>query len=82
MAALGLPVYINAEILLPITAALLGKGLGIGAVVALVITGLGMSASEIAVLTAFLRPRLIAALALSFFLVAVAGGMLTVVLAG
>lgn len=82
MAVLGMPAYINAEILLPITAALLDKGLGVGAVVALVITGLGMSASEVALLTAFLRPRLIAALAVSFFLVATAGGLLIVLLAG
>ncbi len=82
MAALGLPVYINSEILLPITAALLHKGLGVGPVVALVITGLGMSASEVALLTAFFRPRLIAALAISFFLVAVVGGLLAAALAG
>lgn len=81
MAALGLPVYINAEILLPITAALVGKGVGIGAVVALVIAGLGMSASEVALLTAFFRPRLIAALVASFFLMAVAGGLITAILA-
>lgn len=82
MAALGLPVYINAEMLLPITAALLDKGLGVAPVVALVITGLGMSASEVALLTAFFRPRLIAALAISFFLFAVVGGLLAAALAG
>lgn len=82
MAALGLPVYINAEMLLPITAGLLDKGLGVGPVVALVITGLGMSASEVALLTAFFRPRLIVALAISFFLVAVVGGLLAAALAG
>lgn len=82
MAALGLPVYINSEILLPITAALLAKGLGVGPVVALAITGLGMSASEVGLLTAFFRPRLIAALAISFFLVAVVGGLLAAALAG
>lgn len=82
MAALGLPVYINSEILLPITAALLAKGLGVGPVVALVITGLGMSASEVALLTALFRPRLIAALAISFFLVAVVGGLLAAAFAG
>lgn len=82
MAIAGLPVYINAEILLPVTAALLDKGMGVGAVVALVITGLGMSASEVALLTAFFRPRLIATLVLSFFLIAVGGGALAVIVAG
>lgn len=80
-AAFGLPVYINAEILLPIVAALLERGMGIGAVVALIITGLGMSASEIVILTGFFRPRLIAALVLSFFAVAVGGGVLAALVA-
>ncbi|MGH2349270.1 MAG: permease [bacterium] len=82
MAALGLPIYVNAEILLPITAALLAKGVGVGSVVALTVTGLGMSASEVALLTAFFRPRLIAALAISFFAMAVVGGLLATVLVG
>ncbi|MBI3974438.1 MAG: permease [Chloroflexi bacterium] len=82
MALLGLPVYINAEILLPITAALLDKGMGIGAVVALVITGLGMSASEVALLTGFFRLPVIAALAAGFLAVAVAGGALATLVAG
>ncbi|MGH2354724.1 MAG: permease, partial [Chloroflexota bacterium] len=82
MALLGLPVYLNAEILLPITAALLDKGMGVGAVVALVITGLGMSASEVALLTGFLRLRVIVALAVGFLAVAVAGGALATLVAG
>lgn len=82
MAAFGLPVYINAEILLPITAALLDRGMGTGAVMALVITGLGMSASEVALLTGFFRSRLIAALMLSFFVVAVGGGALAALVGG
>lgn len=82
MAALGLPLYINAEILLPVTAALLDKGMGIGAVMALVITGLGMSASGVILLTGFFSPRTIAALVLSFFAVAVGGGALATLVAG
>jgi uncharacterized membrane protein YraQ (UPF0718 family) len=82
MAALGLPLYINAEILLPVTAALLDKGIGPGAVVALVIAGLGMSASEVVLLMGFFRLRLIVALVLSFFAVAVGGGALAGLVAG
>jgi uncharacterized membrane protein YraQ (UPF0718 family) len=82
LAALGLPIYINAEILLPIAAALLDKGVGTGAVVALVITGLGMSAPGVELLAGFFRPRLIVALVLSFFAVAVGGGALAGLVAG
>lgn len=81
MAAIGLPVYINAEILLPITAALLDKGIGPGPVMAFVITGLGLSAAEVVLLTGIFRVRVIAALVLSFFAIAVAGGSLASLLA-
>lgn len=82
MAAIGLPLYINAEILLPIAATLVNKGIGIGAVLALVIVGLGMSASEIPLLTSLFRTRLIAALVLSYFALAVGVGMLASTVAG
>ena len=42
----------------------------------------GPSRSEVALVTTFFRPRLIAALAISFFLVAVVGGLLAAALAG
>lgn len=42
-AAMGIPLYVNAETFFPITAALLDKGVGTGPVVALVITSMGVS---------------------------------------
>lgn len=74
LAAIGIPIYINAEILLPIAAALLDRGLSEGAVMAIVITGLGLSLPELSLLRGFFRMRVIVALVLSSFGVAVASG--------
>jgi uncharacterized membrane protein YraQ (UPF0718 family) len=73
-AALGVPIYVNAETFFPITAALLGKGMGIGAVVALVVTSMGVSLPEVSVLAGIFRPRLIAAFVVSVFVVAIGSG--------
>jgi len=43
----------------PTAAAILDKGLGVGGVMALVITGLGVSLSELTLLTGFFRLRVI-----------------------
>jgi uncharacterized membrane protein YraQ (UPF0718 family) len=75
-AALGVPIYVNAETFFPITAALLGKGMGIGAVVALVVTSMGVSLPEVSVLAGIFRPRLIAALVVSVFAVSIGSGAL------
>jgi len=79
-AALGVPVYVNAETFFPITAALLGKGMGVGPVVALVVTSMGVSVPEVAMLAGLFRFRLVAALVTSVFAVAVcSGGLFTLV---
>ena len=49
-AALGVPMYVNAETFFPISAALIEKGVGIGAVMALIITSMGVSVPEVALL--------------------------------
>ncbi|MDD4623201.1 MAG: permease [Kiritimatiellae bacterium] len=49
-AALGVPMYIRAETVIPIGAALIGKGMGVGTVLALVIGGAGASIPEIIIL--------------------------------
>ena len=46
-AAFGVPIYVNAETFFPITSALLAKGMSLGAVVALVVTGMGVSLPEV-----------------------------------
>lgn len=75
-AALGVPMYVNAETFFPISAALLEKGVGVGAVVALVITSMGVSIPEVVLLGGLFRWRLVAILVGSVFAVAVGGGTL------
>jgi uncharacterized protein len=75
-AALGVPMYVNAETFFPISAALLDKGVGVGAVVALVITSMGVSIPEVVLLGSLFRWRLVAVLVGSAFAVAVGGGTL------
>ena len=73
-AAFGVPIYVNAETFFPITSALLEKGMGLGAVVALVITGMGVSLPEVSMLAGLFRARLVAMLVASVFVVAIGSG--------
>jgi uncharacterized protein len=75
-AALGVPMYVNAETFFPISAALLQKGVGVGAVMALIVTSMGVSVPEVVLLGGLFRWRLVAALVASVFAVAVGGGAL------
>lgn len=73
-AAVGIPMYVNAETFFPIAAALLDKGVGIGAVIALVITSMGVSVPEVVLLTSLFRLRLVVVLVVSVFMVAIGSG--------
>lgn len=73
-AALGVPMYIRAETVIPIGAALIGKGMGIGTVLALVVGGAGASIPEIIILSSIFKRRLVCAFVLTVFMVAVATG--------
>lgn len=73
-AALGVPMYVNAETFFPISAALLQKGVGVGAVMGLIITSMGVSLPEVVLLGSMFRWRLVAALVASVFAVAVGSG--------
>jgi len=75
-AAVGVPMYIRAETVIPISAALVGKGMGVGTVLALIIGGAGASIPEMIILGSMFRKKLIAAFALNVFLVAIAAGYL------
>ena len=79
-AALGVPMYIRAETVIPIGAALIGKGMGVGTVLALVVGGAGASIPEIIILGSIFKRRLIFAFVLTVFMVAVAAGYLADVL--
>lgn len=58
-ALIGIPMYIRAETIIPISAVLLTKGMGIGAVMALIIGGAGASIPEVTLLSAIFERRLV-----------------------
>ncbi|MDD4254808.1 MAG: permease [Methanofollis sp.] len=59
-AVIGIPMYIRAETIIPISAVLLEKGMGIGAVMALIIGGAGASIPEVTLLAAIFEKKLVA----------------------
>ncbi len=75
-AAIGVPMYIRAETVIPISAALVGKGMGVGTVLALIIGGAGASIPELILLGSMFRKKLVIAFALNVFLVAILAGYL------
>ena len=74
-AVIGVPMYIRAETLIPISAVLLEKGMGIGAVMALIIGGAGASIPEVTLLAAIFDRRLLAAFVVIILGVAVLAGV-------
>ena len=75
-AAIGVPMYIRAETIIPISAALVGKGMGLGTVLALIIGGAGASIPEMIILGSMFKKKLVLAFALNVFLVAIVAGFL------
>lgn len=73
-AIVGIPLYIRAETAIPIGVALMGKGMNIGAVIALVIGGVGMAIPEMSMLAGIFKPKLVAAIVVTVFLTAVISG--------
>lgn len=72
--------YIRAETVIPIAAALVGKGMGVGTVLALVIGGAGASIPEIIILSSMFKKKLIIAFVLNVFVIAIAAGYLVDIL--
>jgi len=73
-AVIGVPMYIRAETIIPISAALVGKGMGVGTVLALIIGGAGASIPELIILGSMFRRKLIFAFVLNVLAVAVITG--------
>jgi len=76
-AIVGVPLYIRAETIIPIGAILMEKGMGAGAVVALIIGGAGMSIPEISLLSAIFKKDLVAVFIATIFMAATLAGFLT-----
>ena len=74
-AVIGIPLYIRATTAIPIGLALVQKGMGVGAVIALIIGGAGMAIPEMSLLASIFRPRLVGALVGVVFLTAVTAGL-------
>ncbi len=67
-AVIGIPLYVRVEALIPLSAILVGKGMGLGAVMALIIGGGGASITEVILLKSMFRTPMIIA-----FLVVILG---------
>jgi uncharacterized membrane protein YraQ (UPF0718 family) len=74
-AVIGIPLYIRATTAIPIGLALVQKGMGVGAVIALVIGGAGMAIPEMSLLASIFRARLVGALVGVIFITAVTAGL-------
>ncbi|WP_068089247.1 permease [Polycladidibacter stylochi] len=75
-AVIGIPLYIRAEAVIPISAALLGKGMGLGAVMALIIGSAGASLTEVILLKSIFKSKLIYAFVAVILFMAIASGYL------
>ncbi len=73
-AIIGIPLYIRVETMVPISVSLLNKGMGIGAVMALIIGGAGASIPEVSLLASIFKPRLVAVFVVTILTVAILSG--------
>lgn len=75
-AAIGVPLYIRAETLIPIGLSLHTHGMSLGAVMALIIGGAGASIPEVSMLNSIFRPKLVVAFVATVLGVAIAAGFM------
>lgn len=73
-ALVGIPMYIRAETIIPISAVLVQKGMSIGAVMALMIGGAGASIPEIIILGSIFRRKLVIAFVVTILVTAILAG--------
>ena len=75
-AVIGIPLYIRAEAVIPLSAALAAKGMSLGAVMALIIGSAGASLTEVILLKSIFNNKLIIAFLTVIITMAVAAGFL------
>lgn len=73
-AIIGIPLYIRAEAVIPLSAALAAKGMSLGAVMALIIGSAGASLTEVVLLKSIFKNQMIAAFLMVIIGMAVAAG--------
>ena len=75
-AVIGIPLYVRAEALIPLSAVLVTKGMGLGAIMALIIGGAGASLTEVILLKSMFRMPMIIAFLTVILGMAVSAGYL------
>ena len=75
-AVIGVPLYVRVETMIPITVALMGKGMSMGAVVALVIGGAGASIPEVVMLKRIFKGPMLSAFLAAIFSIAIVAGLI------
>lgn len=75
-AVIGIPLYIRAEAVIPISLGLVGKGMGMGAVMALIIGSAGASLTELILLRALFKRQIIIAFVFVVLFMAIASGFM------
>lgn len=73
-AVIGIPLYIRAEAVIPLSAALAAKGMSLGAVMALIIGSAGASLTEVILLKSIFKTKMIAAFLVVIITMAMAAG--------
>jgi uncharacterized membrane protein YraQ (UPF0718 family) len=73
-AVIGVPLYVRASTMVPVAMSLMGKGMSLGAVIALVIGGAGASIPEVVMLKRIFRFPILAAFLVSVFGMAISAG--------
>jgi hypothetical protein len=68
--------FFRAETVIPISPALIGKGIVLGTVLALIIGGAGASIPELIILGSMFKKKLVLAFAVNVFIVAIVAGYL------
>lgn len=75
-ALIGIPMYIRTETMIPIASILIGKGVGYGTMIALIIGGAGASIPEVSLLGSIFKRKMVIAFLICIILVAVITGYL------
>jgi len=75
-ALIGLPLYIRVESAIPIGIALIEKGVSIGAVIALIISGAGIAIPELAMFASIFKRKTIISFIVIVFITAIGSGIL------
>ena len=73
---IGIPMYIRPETMLPISEALVSKGMSLGTVVSLIIGGAGASIPEVVLLSKLFKKKFVVSFVIAILVVAVATGII------